>query len=174
MAGLAGHLRARGLNIHGSDLKRNHLSGWLTDQGVTSISDQAKLTAAMSGTKASKEEFLKLCFKESIFRLQTLFFGEDAFGRNVSHQLKQVIATLRPKPSKGIEKYRRRITELQSYVPYTLWEQGMKLRDAEHPEPLSTDKLRDRLGDAAERAAGLRQAIVQGRVVSVDGIRDFT
>ena len=101
--------------------------------------DQAKLTAALSGTKATKEAFLKLCYKEAVFRLQTLFFGEDAFGRNVSHQLKQVIATLRPEPSKGIEKYHRCITELQSYVPYTLWELGMKLKNAENPEPLSTE-----------------------------------
>ena len=114
--------------------------------------DASELTAVLNGTKANKERFLKLCYKEAIFWLQTLFFGEDAFSQNASHQLKQVISTLQPEPSKGIEKYRQQVTELQSYVPYTLWEQGMKLKGAEKPEPLSMEELRGRLGNNINKA----------------------
>ena len=103
--------------------------------------------AAMTSTDSSKE-FHEAAYKEAIWKLSLMFFGDDPYGRNNSLGLKRVMAKLTPDPRTGVDKYKSRMSELNSYLPYCLWEAGMKkMGPATKPRSLSEDELRDRLCD---------------------------
>ena len=53
--------------------------------------------AAMTSTDSSKE-FHEAAYKEAIWKLSLMFFGDDPYGRNNSLGLKQVMAKLTPDP----------------------------------------------------------------------------
>ena len=127
---------------------------WLRNALYTKYTNKSKLKLATSTDEKDKEEvetFLKFCYKETLYRLQIHFFGDDIFGRNVYQQLKRVIARLQPNPVKGIEKYKRRVLELQALLLYTLWEQGMR-NGLERPPSIKENELWDYLCDIINQA----------------------
>ena len=77
-----------------------------------------------------------------------MFFGDNPFGQNNSLGLKRVMSKLTPDPRTGVDKYKSHILELNSYLPYCLWEAGMKKNGAKlKPKSLSEDELSDQLCD---------------------------
>ena len=96
----------------------------------------------------NKKAFHEAAYKETIWKLSLLFFGDDPFGQNNSLGLKQVMSKLTPELRSGIDKYKSRMSELNLYLPYCLWEASMKKHGVESkPKRVTDDKLRDRLCD---------------------------
>ena len=99
-------------------------------------------------TANESKEFHEASYKEAIWKLSLMFFGDDPYGRNNSLGLKRVMSKLTPDPRTGIEKYKSRMSELNSYLPYCLWEAGMKKNGVTaKPRSLADEELRDRLCD---------------------------
>ena len=84
------------------------------------------------------DDFQMFCYKECMWRLQVLFFGNDCYGKNSSKHLKRLMGRIKSEPKYGAKAYRKRMTELQSYIPYTTWEVGLKQGEWE-PKPLTED-----------------------------------
>ena len=58
------------------------------------------------------------------------------------------MSKLTPDPRSGVYKYKSRMSELNLYLPYCLWEAGMKKHGVgSKPKSLTDNKLRDRLCD---------------------------
>ena len=95
-----------------------------------------------------KKAFHKAAYKEAIWKLSLMFFGDDPFGQNNSLGLKRLMSKLTPNPCTGINKYKSMMSELNSYLPYCLWEAGVKKNGTEtKPKSLSKAELRDWLCD---------------------------
>lgn len=105
---------------------------------------------AVSGMIA-KDCFKEHACKECIWRLKLLFFGDDCYGRNASLNLKRTMRKLTPDPCRGTARYKKRMVQFQSYLPYTTCEGLMKKRGVWQPLQLSNDKLQDKLGDNLTR-----------------------
>ena len=104
-------------------------------------------TANKVRTMTDKKEFHMACYKEAIWKLSILFFGDDPYGRNNSLGLKRLMSKLTPDPRMGMDKYKRRMAELNSYLPFTLCEAAYKKSNKEQPSMLREDELRDKLCD---------------------------
>ena len=87
------------------------------------------------------------CYKEAIWKLSILFFGDNPYGRNNSLGLKRLMSKLTPDPRMGMDKYKRCMAELNSYLPFTLCEAAYKKSNKEQPSMLREDELRDKLCD---------------------------
>lgn len=99
-------------------------------------------------TEKKNKEFHKAAYKELIWKLLLMFFGDDLYGRSNTLGLKRVMSKLTPDPWAGINKYKSRMSELNSYLLYCLWEAGMKKSGANtKPVSLLDEELRDRLCD---------------------------
>ena len=92
----------------------------------------------------NKKEFYEAAYKEAIWKLSLMFFGDNPFGQNNSLGLKRVMSKLTPDPRTGVDKYKSCMSKLNSYLPYCLWEAGMKKNGVEaKPKSLSKGKLGD-------------------------------
>lgn len=99
-------------------------------------------------TAKENKEFQQAAYKETIWKLLLMFFGDDPYGCKNTLGLKRVMSKLTPDPWTGIDKYKSRMSELNSYLPYYLWEAGMKKSGAAtKPTSLLDEELWDRLCD---------------------------
>ena len=83
-------------------------------------------TANKVCTMTDKKEFHMACYKEAMWKLSILFFGNDPYGRNSSLGLKRLMSKLTPDPRMGMDKYKRQMAELDSYLPFTLCKAAYK------------------------------------------------
>ena len=88
-----------------------------------------------------KKEFHMACYKEAIWKLSILFFGDDPYIRNNLLGLKRLMSKLTPDPKMGMDKYKRWMAELNSYLPYTLCKAAYKKSQKEKPSMLCEDEL---------------------------------
>jgi len=91
-------------------------------------------------TEKKNKEFHKAAYKETIWKLSLMFFGDDPYGRNNTLGLKRVMSKLTPNPRTGINKYKSRMLERNLYLPYCLWEAGMKMNGAKTKPTSLLDK----------------------------------
>ena len=88
-------------------------------------------------------------YTEIFHRIKMAMYGTNSTARRSYMELKSTIRSLKASPITGIRQYYERMQELNSYLPYQMWQHGDKT--GKEKVPYGEEESREHLHDALTR-----------------------